>query len=752
MLDPLLKPNVRTVRDQAHFLYDVSDSDHRPESIVGSFDSDASFLSHGAPLGGIGETKQHNQPHHNQHSYSSNSSIQLSTSRRIVTSVSRHRTSNATQAAEERLHATSASLTCFRHFGFCIFVAFFFLAIAVGISGMINVNFEKGRRQRQHPYVPPPPNARGNVILTPMCERGTGWNISTDCQVCMSNWRDVHGGLCNDCADNHYGPNCHPCKCAVYDHSFGLPNEERFLNCDEGVHGDGTCSIVYEVYIFFVVFCSLLLLVVTVHLLLLCDVTARQCTHCTSRCPPIVGVCMNFTAGSVGKLPSRFRRFFVASTVLVSFSTFAVLYSVVGQQLYLSPRWMLIWSVAVFFINISNFSLLSLLVFEVGGELYAKQRENNKKKFYREKFLTQRDDVKRLQEGWLITDETINFLDEKPLGEGASATVWKAGWEPLSDSGGTVAVKVLDRSDGELNALNKEIELMQRLSHSRLVKFFGAGKLSTNSSFGTKGTMFLVTELLHGGDLGSLLSDPDAIQRWRWESRLKILIDIVQGMCYLHVHDVAHRDLKPANVLLDRKRERAKVADFGLAKLLLHKKRKRTKKTSAKRVAGVEKEEAAEEAAEEAPASKSAESAESALSGSDLETAGGVAAATGMLGSGPYMAPELWKGRQLSNVDPFKVDVYALAITMWQVMEAPQLPYVDQGWNPDFTYQLKHMVGEQEMRPIYDQTDALEKFRPIGYTKLMEEGWDQDARRRPTMKIMLESLEKMYHSLMSAKE
>jgi serine/threonine protein kinase len=290
---------------------------------------------------------------------------------------------------------------------------------------------------------------------------------------------------------------------------------------------------------------------------------------------------------------------------------------------------------------------------------------------------------------------------------------------------------VLDRSEGELNALNKEIELMQRLSHSRLVKFFGAGKFSHDSSFGVKGTMFLVTELLQGGDLGSLLSDPDAIQRWRWESRLQILIDIVRGMCYLHVHDVAHRDLKPANVLLDRKKERAKVADFGLAKLLLHKSSSSSSSSRQKhKKRGVK----------------------SALSHSDLETAGGVEAATGLLGSGPYMAPELWDGRMLANVDPFKVDVYALAITMWQVMEAPQLPYVDQGWNPSFTYQLAHMVGEQEMRPIYDKDPVSENRRPAGFTKLMEAGWEQDAKQRPTMKTMLEGLERMYGSLIAANE
>lgn len=37
----------------------------------------------------------------------------------------------------------------------------------------------------------------------------------------------------------------------------------------------------------------------------------------------------------------------------------------------------------------------------------------------------------------------------------------------------------------------------------------------------------------------------------------------------MHSFGIAHRDLKPANVLLDPASGRVKIADFGLAKLLV---------------------------------------------------------------------------------------------------------------------------------------------------------------------------------------
>ena len=66
-----------------------------------------------------------------------------------------------------------------------------------------------------------------------------------------------------------------------------------------------------------------------------------------------------------------------------------------------------------------------------------------------------------------------------------------------------------------------------------------------------------------------------------WSLRVRLLADVADGMCYLHgVHNSVHRDLKSSNVLLTEENGtlRAKVADFGLARLMEQEKGERKHK------------------------------------------------------------------------------------------------------------------------------------------------------------------------------
>ena len=106
--------------------------------------------------------------------------------------------------------------------------------------------------------------------------------------------------------------------------------------------------------------------------------------------------------------------------------------------------------------------------------------------------------------------------------------------------------------------------------------FLGCGFETEN------GNLFIVLEFCDKGALNDLLwkrrdsgpksqiLDPDS-EIVDWNVRMQILCDVAEGMSFLHlIHKSIHRDLKSPNILLvERKsRIRAKVADFGLTKIL----------------------------------------------------------------------------------------------------------------------------------------------------------------------------------------
>ena len=82
--------------------------------------------------------------------------------------------------------------------------------------------------------------------------------------------------------------------------------------------------------------------------------------------------------------------------------------------------------------------------------------------------------------------------------------------------------------------------------------------------------VLLVTELMQGGDLrSSIRSDSHTPRKTGWYQNGRYLaLGIARGLTYLHSRNVIWFDCKPNNVLLDHTGTVAKIADFGLAKVL----------------------------------------------------------------------------------------------------------------------------------------------------------------------------------------
>ncbi|CAN4091210.1 unnamed protein product [Withania somnifera] len=122
--------------------------------------------------------------------------------------------------------------------------------------------------------------------------------------------------------------------------------------------------------------------------------------------------------------------------------------------------------------------------------------------------------------------------------------------------------------DGEVFAIKKmkwnareELKILQKVNHGNLVKLEGFCIDPKEAN------CYLVYEYVENGSLHSWLHG-EKPGKLSWKTRLRIAIDVANGLLYIHEHTrprVVHKDIKSSNILLDSNM-RAKVANFGLAK------------------------------------------------------------------------------------------------------------------------------------------------------------------------------------------
>ncbi|KAJ8768455.1 hypothetical protein K2173_021608 [Erythroxylum novogranatense] len=122
--------------------------------------------------------------------------------------------------------------------------------------------------------------------------------------------------------------------------------------------------------------------------------------------------------------------------------------------------------------------------------------------------------------------------------------------------------------DGVLFAIKKmkwnaceELKILQKVNHGNLVKLEGFCIDPDD------GNCYLVYEYIVNGSLHSWLHG-EMNEKLFWKTRLRIAIDVANGLQYIHEHTrprVVHKDIKSSNILLDSTM-RAKIANFGLAK------------------------------------------------------------------------------------------------------------------------------------------------------------------------------------------
>ena len=146
----------------------------------------------------------------------------------------------------------------------------------------------------------------------------------------------------------------------------------------------------------------------------------------------------------------------------------------------------------------------------------------------------------------------------EPLGEGGSGSVWLA---ERCDGRfeGRAAVKLLNlalvgRSGQE--RFRREGTILARLQHPRIAHLVDAG-------ISPGGQPYLVLEYVDGQPIDQY-ADARGLDV---ESRLRLFLDVLDGVTHAHASLIVHRDIKPANVLVSVDGS-VKLLDFGIAKLV----------------------------------------------------------------------------------------------------------------------------------------------------------------------------------------
>ncbi len=205
-------------------------------------------------------------------------------------------------------------------------------------------------------------------------------------------------------------------------------------------------------------------------------------------------------------------------------------------------------------------------------------------------------------QGMTETLGRYEILEE--IGRGGFAIVYRARDPDLDRLVALKELKPILLQDSDwVRRFRREARAIARLDHPRIVPIYDVGQADQR--------LFIVMRLVDGPSLEELIAQQG---RLSWSEAVGIVTALADGLDYAHSQGILHRDLKPANILIDPERGPL-LTDFGLAKL----------------------------------------AGESSMS---------VSATGSVVGSPPYIAPEVWEGQKVTP----QVDIYALGCILCEML------------------------------------------------------------------------------------
>ncbi len=149
------------------------------------------------------------------------------------------------------------------------------------------------------------------------------------------------------------------------------------------------------------------------------------------------------------------------------------------------------------------------------------------------------------------------------LGRGAMGVVYQARDPQINRLIALKTVSLFNQEPEQEEEFRKrficEAQAVGRLQHPGIVAVFDVGEEAESHE------PFIVLEYVAGESLSRILSREKKLSLPR---ALNLAEEIAEALDYAHTQGVVHRDIKPANILITQE-GRAKIADFGIAKLNL---------------------------------------------------------------------------------------------------------------------------------------------------------------------------------------
>eukprot|EP01012_Entosiphon_sulcatum_P044108 TRINITY_DN5863_c0_g1_i1.p1 TRINITY_DN5863_c0_g1~~TRINITY_DN5863_c0_g1_i1.p1 ORF type:complete len:539 (-),score=71.79 TRINITY_DN5863_c0_g1_i1:720-2315(-) len=149
------------------------------------------------------------------------------------------------------------------------------------------------------------------------------------------------------------------------------------------------------------------------------------------------------------------------------------------------------------------------------------------------------------------------FLKFEEIGSGTFGIVYRGVCRATAEFVAIKEVRLGRCPQDQLARLQKEFKTFQRLSHPNIVRYIAF-------AVAPHGVASIVMEYLPGGSLDKMLGRVGPLPEPVVAHYTK---QMLEGLQYLHEHNIVHRDIKPLNVLLDCQGT-VKLADFGACRVV----------------------------------------------------------------------------------------------------------------------------------------------------------------------------------------